>query len=67
MPYLPLENLLDKSSGSVYKLVLLAARRALEIAEGQRKLAEGDATVKPSTIALREIAAGKVSCGALKG
>jgi DNA-directed RNA polymerase omega subunit len=66
MPYLPLENLLEKSFGSVYKLVLLAARRALEIAEGQPKLAEGGAAVKPSTIALREISAGKISCAAVK-
>ncbi|MCM8795590.1 MAG: DNA-directed RNA polymerase subunit omega [Candidatus Omnitrophica bacterium] len=60
MPYVALEKLLDKSDKSVYKLVILAAKRALEIAEGQPKLVEVDSAVKPSTVALYEIAAGKV-------
>lgn len=60
MPYVPLERLLDKSDNSIYKLVILTSKRALEIAEGQPKLVEADATVKPSTVALYEIAAGKV-------
>jgi len=60
MPYVPLEKLLDKSDNSIYKLVVLTSKRALEIAEGQPKLVEADATVKPSTVALYEIAAGKV-------
>jgi len=62
MVYVPLEKLLDKSEGSIYKLVILASKRALEIAEGQPKLVEAGATVKPSTIALYEIAEGKVQC-----
>ncbi|MCM8796319.1 MAG: DNA-directed RNA polymerase subunit omega [Candidatus Omnitrophica bacterium] len=57
-----LENLLDKSNGSVYKLVILASRRALEIAEGQPRLVEAPATFKPSTVALREITDNKVLC-----
>jgi DNA-directed RNA polymerase omega subunit len=60
MPYVPLENLLDKSGGSIYKLVILASKRALEIAEGQPKLVGTNSYTKPSTIALHEIAAGKV-------
>lgn len=60
MAYVPLENLLDESGESIYKLVILAAKRALEIAEGQPKLVPADASVKPSTVALYEIAAGKV-------
>ena len=60
--YVPLEQLLDKSLWSRYKLVILAAKRALEIAEGQPKLIECSSAIKPSTIALLEIAAGKVSC-----
>lgn len=60
MPYVPLEKLLDKSSHSIYKLVILASKRALEIAEGQPKLVEANASTKPSTIALYEISAGKV-------
>jgi len=60
MVYIELEKLVDKSSGSVYKLVNLAARRALEIAEGQPKLVEAPASTKPSTVALQEIAEGKL-------
>ena len=54
------DKLLDKSAGSIYKLVNLAAMRGLEIAEGQPKLVEDNASVKPSTVALHEISAGKV-------
>jgi len=46
--------------GSIYKLVILASKRALEIAEGQPKLVADDASIKPSTVALHEIAAGKI-------
>lgn len=60
MPYVALEKLLDKSEKSVYKLVILASRRALEIAEGQPKLVAADSSTKPSTVALYEIAEGKV-------
>ena len=56
----PLENLLDKCEGSVYKLVIVAAKRALELAEGLPKLIEVNPAIKPSTVALMEIAAGKV-------
>ncbi len=55
-----LENLLDKTGNSVYKLVNLASRRALEIAEGQPKLVDCSSATKPSTIALQEIAEGKI-------
>ena len=66
MSYVALETLLDKSGGSIYKLVILAAKRALEIAEGQPKLVVANASTKPSTIALYEIAAGKVEYGKRK-
>ncbi|MCM8796529.1 MAG: DNA-directed RNA polymerase subunit omega [Candidatus Omnitrophica bacterium] len=56
----PLEKLLDKCSNSVYKLVNLASKRAIEISEGQPKLVEVGANVKSSTVALLEIAEGKV-------
>ena len=55
-----IQDILDKSDNSVYKLVIMASKRALEIAEGQPRLVDRDANVKPSTIALAEIAAGKV-------
>jgi DNA-directed RNA polymerase omega subunit len=60
MAYISLQELLDKSKGSVYKLVVMAARRALEIAEGMPKLVSADSGTKPSTIALDEIRQGKV-------
>ena len=59
MEYVPLEKLIDQSGGSVYKLVM-ASRRALEIAEGQPKLVDARPTLKPSTVALFEIRDGKV-------
>lgn len=60
MPYIELEKLLDKTDGSIYKLVILAYKRALEIAEGQPKLVNMNLGTKPSTVALQEIAEGKV-------
>lgn len=66
MGYIGREKLLDRSCNSVYKLVIMAAKRALEIAEGQPKLVNANISVKPSTVALLEIAAGKISCGRLK-
>jgi len=60
MIYVPLEKLLDKSGNSIYKLVVLASKRALEIAEGQPKLVTAAASVKPASVALSEIAEGKV-------
>ncbi len=55
----PLEGLLDKARGSIYKTVILASKRALEIAEGQPPLVHTVAGMKPSTVALLEISAGK--------
>ena len=66
MTYVPLERLLDKSNGSIYKLVILASKRALEIAEGQPKLVEANITTKPSTLALYEIAENKVRARKIK-
>ncbi len=62
MTYVPVEKLLDKSNGSIYQLVNLAALRALEIAEGAPKLVSLNSGTKPTTIALEEIIAGKVEC-----
>lgn len=59
MSYIPLEKLLGKADKSIYKLVIIASKRALELAEGQPKLVATNSS-KPSTIALEEIAAGKI-------
>ena len=60
MAYVDLEKLLDKAGGSVYKLVVLASRRALDLSEGSPRLVDVPAGLKPSIVALEEIAAGKV-------
>ena len=65
MAYIDLEKLLDKSEGSVYKLVILASKRALEIAMGLPQLVNANSSTKPSTIALQEISEGKVKCKSL--
>ncbi len=58
--YVPLEKLFDKT-GSMYKLVTLASRRALELNDGAPRLMEMDPKMKPSLAALEEIAAGKIT------
>jgi len=66
MAYVPLEKLLDKANTSIYKLVILASKRALEIAEGQPKLVDVSSSTKPSTIALLEIAQNYVRAKLIK-
>ena len=58
MAQVPIEELL-KRCGSIYKLVILAAKRAKEVAEGSPPLVE-TAHRKVTSIALEEILQGKV-------
>ena len=58
MAQVPIEELL-KRCGSVYRLVILAAKRAKEIAEGSPVLIETPQR-KATSIALDEILQGKV-------
>jgi len=58
MSYMPVEKIF-KNSESIFRLTILAARRAVELNNGASKLIETH-TLKFSTIALEEIAAGKV-------
>lgn len=67
MGYEGREKLLGRSLGSIYKLVILASQRALEIAEGQPRLVEDSAGAKPSTVALHEIVEGKIEAKKIKG
>ena len=55
MAYMPVEKIF-KGSDSIYKITILAARRAVELNNGAKKLID-TATSKFSTIALEEIAA----------
>lgn len=58
MPYIPLEKLMHKDT-SLYKLILVAASRANELAQGAHPLIP-TASKKISSVALEEIAMGKV-------
>ncbi len=61
MSYMPVQNLLANSD-SLYKLVVMAARRAVELNAGAPKLVETESE-NPSSIALEEIAQGKIKLG----
>ena len=54
------EELLNKTDFSIYKLVILVTKRALEIAEGAPKLIAAPLDAKPISIAMNEIAEGRV-------
>lgn len=54
-----IDDLLDKTGNSIYKLVILASKRALELNDGSPKLVETEAK-KISTVALEEIKEGKI-------
>jgi DNA-directed RNA polymerase omega subunit len=56
---LPIEKLLAKT-GSVYKLVILASRRAAELNAGAPALIETPKEKRVSTVALEEILQDKV-------
>lgn len=58
MSYMPIGKVF-KDSDSIFKLTIIAARRAVELNNGANKLIDTK-TSKFSTIALEEIAAGKV-------
>jgi len=60
MVYQPVEELLPKAGNSIYKLIRLAATRAMELADGKPKLLEKVSSEKVTTIALEEIRAGRV-------
>ena len=60
MAYQPVENLLAKSGGSIYKLVRLASKRASELADNKPNLIDASNSQKLATTALHEISAGKV-------
>lgn len=60
MQDVPIDILLEKI-GSVYKLVILASRRAVELNDGAAKLVEANVDEKIPAIALKEILEGKIS------
>jgi DNA-directed RNA polymerase omega subunit len=58
--YVPLEKLIDKAEGNMYKLVHLVSRRALALADGASKLIEAPSELKVTTLAMMEISTGKI-------
>lgn len=58
MIYISQEDMLNRI-GSIYKLVILASERALELNNGSPKLVDTTST-KVSTVALLEIKGGKI-------
>ncbi len=61
MAYQPLEDLLPKANNSLYRLVRMAGKRAMEIAITGHSLIPGTSSnQKLTTTALEEIRAGKV-------
>lgn len=58
MSYVPRESIF-KDGDSIFKVTLIAARRAIELNNGAKKLVE-TVTKKFSTIALEEISQGKI-------
>jgi DNA-directed RNA polymerase omega subunit len=59
MSEVPIDKLLDKTR-SIYKLVILASKRAIELADGAHQLVEDPIGTKPAHVALDEILTGKV-------
>ncbi|MBN1525965.1 MAG: DNA-directed RNA polymerase subunit omega [Candidatus Omnitrophica bacterium] len=55
-----ISKLLNRT-GSIYKLVILASRRTIELSEGAAKLVETPVHMKPMNVAIEEIAEGKVT------
>jgi len=60
MADLPIEKLLPRANYSIYTLVSMAATRALELSDGKRCLVENPSSEKLTTMALEEIAMGKI-------
>lgn len=60
MEYHSLEELLPRSGHSIYRLVRMAAMRAMEISDGHPCLIKNPVSNKATTMALEEIAQGKI-------
>ena len=61
LAYIPIEDLMNNAQDSIYKLVILASRRALELGAGSEKLVDTNANTKLTSIAFREIKEKKIS------
>ena len=55
-----IDKLLNKTH-SIYKLVIIAARRTIELADGAQRLVDAPVDAKPANVALKEIIEDKIS------
>lgn len=60
MDYVSMDALVQGKDKSIYKLVIAAFGRALELGSGSEKLVQARLNAKPTSIALKEIREGKV-------
>lgn len=60
MQDMAIDKLIDKTK-SLFKLVVLASRRAQELAQDSNKLVESQSGAKIASVALQEIIEGKIS------
>lgn len=60
-------QLLYNRTNSAYKLVILAARRAIELSEGAPRLIDAASDEKPTNIAIHEILQGKITYKVMDG
>lgn len=57
----------EGSPNSIYKMIITAANRAIELGEGSRRLVESKPTDNVLNVALKEMKEGKVSYKVKKG
>ncbi len=62
---IPLERLVEASEGSIYKITILAAKRAIALTDGEKPLIDKPGE-KVLDNALREIKSGKIKVKAKK-
>lgn len=67
MEHVSINDLMQKSDSSRYKLVIAASQRALELGSGSAKLVEAPPNAKPTSIALKEIKENKVTYKIIAG
>jgi len=61
LEYISVEDLLKHADNSIYKLVVLASRRAQELGAGSEKMVDADPGTKITSIALKEIKENKIN------
>ncbi len=61
MEYVSIQELMGKNDKSIYKFVIAASRRALELGAGSEKLVDALPNAKPTSLALREMKEQKIT------